>query len=1211
MLCAFLLLLSSLIAMPLLSSNRILSSPSFFPSALAEEGQTSDGIVTNDDFFTVYEDSTASFLPVLDNDYLAGNSSTSISILAVPTYGTVSTDAGNSTTDASVAYTPASQFFGEDSFIYAVSTADGNDTALVTVVVVPVNDPPIAIDYDVTTLQNASIDIDVTLNDQDIDGDVIEIITINMPVHGTTELVNDDYAKIRYRPDSQYTGQDSFTYVISDGNGADATATVLINVLSPDPVTSPGTDTNSTETTPEDPDSDANETIPASNNEFNDGPIALAGRQQIVNEGATVVLNGTGSYDPDDDILSYAWNQTAGPSVLLNDAKTAMPTFLAPSVTGSADDVMLTFQLLVNDGKGGYVSDFVDIIVKETEGSDTAGLATFGVTASSSNSLYAYSPSFTGTGSSYFSIADTSALHLQRFSVAAWFKTSSSFSGNAMIVNKGGLGSDSSGQNMNYGIWMNSDEKIVAGFESSAGTGYYYASSSKYNDGDWHYVVVTFNGSDLKIIIDGDQVASKHITAKPETGGKQPLRIGANSRELGNYFKGQVDEVRVFNRAITMAEIENHHSQGTVDTTGQVAYMDGVKATTGSGAGGDDEEPPAPDDNDTQTHEPDTSAVFDASGSNYFSIPYQAQLMKIQKFSLAAWFKTSSVFSTDAAIVNRGGFGSESSGQNTNYGIWMDANKKIVAGFETSSGTNYFVTSSSTYNNGKWHHAVVTYDGSTIKLFIDGKQIASKKTTAKPDANGTQPLRLGANSRGSSNYFKGQIDEAKLWNKALTASEVSGLFKEAAITASVTAPIPEEIVFMDGMTYYLSPIANAGSDQTVKEENYANLDGTGSFDPDNIDDDSLLSFLWTQTDGPSPATITDPASSKTTFKAPAVVGSEAFTFQLTVSDGRYSASNTVKITVQDDTSKLPRILKTPDYFNDVANAIKSSDDYVYAAMYYVEAYSSNKVLSELAKAKSRGVSIKLVIAEQSLDLFPNLPKQLKAKGIPFHIDSVHAKVVVIDGRLVYVGSANWNKNGLEGNWELSYKSNNPSTIAEAKEYVNNLWHRGSPIVSHSSNYSERFVNGDEYVDLVVGYLKNADKSIKVLMFEAQYDFKRPNSAPSKILWEVKNADKRGVNLQMVLDDPRYYNNTGGPEFLKKYDVPHKLDEKRSGYLEKKHAKVFLIDDSILVIGSHNWNKDSADSSQEASIITRDPNAIADFKSLFNKQWDIGKWKIKP
>ena len=58
----------------------------------------------------------------------------------------------------------------------------------------------------------------------------------------------------------------------------------------------------------------------------------------------------------------------------------------------------------------------------------------------------------------------------------------------------------------------------------------------------------------------------------------------------------------------------------------------------------------------------------------------------------------------------------------------MTSTEQIKAGFETSSGADQYVTSVNTYNDGQWHYAVVTNDGSTVRLYIDGVQVATKST---------------------------------------------------------------------------------------------------------------------------------------------------------------------------------------------------------------------------------------------------------------------------------------------------------------------------------------------------------------------------------------------------------------------------------------------------------------------------------------------------
>lgn len=91
--------------------------------------------------------------------------------------------------------------------------------------------------------------------------------------------------------------------------------------------------------------------------------VANAGADQAVGEGTVVTLDGTASSTPNAMPLAYTWTQTAGPAVALDTTNAARPTFVAPYVAATT---VLSFRLVVNDGYGASLPDFVDISVAST-----------------------------------------------------------------------------------------------------------------------------------------------------------------------------------------------------------------------------------------------------------------------------------------------------------------------------------------------------------------------------------------------------------------------------------------------------------------------------------------------------------------------------------------------------------------------------------------------------------------------------------------------------------------------------------------------------------------------------------------------------------------------------------------------------------------------------------------------------------------------------
>lgn len=169
-------------------------------------------------------------------------------------------------------------------------------------------------------------------------------------------------------------------------------------------------------------------------------------------------------------------------------------------------------------------------------------------------------------------------------------------------------------------------------------------------------------------------------------------------------------------------------------------------------------------------------------------------------FTESVWFKTTTDVGGAIMGVSNTATGP---GDLANRAIWMDNDGKVVIGIRRgaiSNPTNTFVRSSATYNDGKWHQAIATFDGTRLSLYLDGALTGTLGVT-NVTSTGAGFLRVGyldlsrfytvfgTNFDGAkvpaSHFFSGSIDEAALHPSAFTAAQVSALW---ASGAAVLAP---------------------------------------------------------------------------------------------------------------------------------------------------------------------------------------------------------------------------------------------------------------------------------------------------------------------------------------------------------------------------------------------------------------------------------------
>ncbi len=131
--------------------------------------------------------------------------------------------------DGSFTYAPNQDFYGTDTFTYKANdgSADSN-IAIVTIFVDPVDDTPIAIDDQIETQEDTPITIEVLGNDLGLGDKPVSVVLLDQPESGVAVVVDEE---VSYTPDAEYSGSDSFTYMVTDADGDSASAMVVVSII--------------------------------------------------------------------------------------------------------------------------------------------------------------------------------------------------------------------------------------------------------------------------------------------------------------------------------------------------------------------------------------------------------------------------------------------------------------------------------------------------------------------------------------------------------------------------------------------------------------------------------------------------------------------------------------------------------------------------------------------------------------------------------------------------------------------------------------------------------------------------------------------------------------------------------------------------------------------------------------------------------------------
>ena len=296
----------------------------------------------------------------------------------------------------------------------------------------------------------------------------------------------------------------------------------------------------------------------------------------------------------------------------------------------------------------------------------------------------------------------------------------------------------------------------------------------------WSFATVIVNSTGCYVYVNG--VLKDTGTATATTDNDEAFDIGYRSTNLDRYFNGSIDDVRIYNRALSAQEIKQLYQQGggkIAKSTSQGGLNSGLvgwwtfdgadvtatKVIDKSGQG------------NTGTR---TGGVAMAAGKigqggkfdgvNDYVGKTDFNASQANTSTMSVWFKALATQIENARIFEIGTAADR-------VGLNIDVNKKLNLYSVKGDALNASLITVASVNDNLWHHAVGTWDGNGANLYIDGVRAATTAGDKGLNMGNSVNMYIGEFVSDGNYYFNGSIDDARIYNRVLSAQEIKQLYQ--------------------------------------------------------------------------------------------------------------------------------------------------------------------------------------------------------------------------------------------------------------------------------------------------------------------------------------------------------------------------------------------------------------------------------------------------
>ena len=170
--------------------------------------------------------------------------------------------------------------------------------------------------------------------------------------------------------------------------------------------------------------------------------------------------------------------------------------------------------------------------------------------------------------------------------------------------------------------------------------------------------------------------------------------------------------------------------------------------------------------------------AFDLNGtSQYVDVPDSESLNPTQCITVEAWIYPKLPLDPVAAPIIKKAGGGGPWGQDNGYALELLGPEEVRFGVCVTENETWNITESAPLTPDKWSHVAGVYDGAHVSFYLNGELVGTPLAASGRIMPSHRPLQIGHDASNPERYFHGLIDEARVYNIALSAAQIQAIYK--------------------------------------------------------------------------------------------------------------------------------------------------------------------------------------------------------------------------------------------------------------------------------------------------------------------------------------------------------------------------------------------------------------------------------------------------